>query len=44
MLLKNEWITNEIKNEIKNILTANENERTTTQKLWASTHGLIELR
>ena len=34
MLLNNEWVTNEIKKEIKNYLETNENEHTTTQNLW----------
>ena len=31
MLLKNEWVKNEIREEIKNFLETNENELTTTQ-------------
>nr|KAF6500900.1 hypothetical protein HJG59_007927 [Molossus molossus] len=34
MLLNNEWVTEEIKEEIKNFLETNENEHTTTQNLW----------
>ena len=34
MLLNNEWIKNEIKEEIKKFLETNENELTTVQKLW----------
>ena len=34
MLLNNEWVKNEIKEEIKNFLETNENELTTTQNLW----------
>ena len=34
MLLNNEWVRNEIKEEIKNFLETNENELTTTQNLW----------
>ena len=34
MLLKNEWVKNEIREEIKNFLETNENELTTTQNLW----------
>ena len=34
MLLNNEWVKNEIREEIKNFLETNENEVTTTQNLW----------
>ena len=34
MLLNNEWVKNEIREEIKNFLETNENELTTTQSLW----------
>ena len=34
MLLNNEWVKNEIREEIKNFLETNENELTTIQKLW----------
>ena len=34
MILNNEWVKNEIREEIKNFLEINENELTTTQKLW----------
>ena len=34
MLLNNEWVKNEIREEIKNFLETNENEFTTTQNLW----------
>ena len=33
MLLNNEWVKNEIREEIKNFLQTNENELTTTQNL-----------
>ena len=33
MLLNNEWVNNEIREEIKNFLETNENELTTTQNL-----------
>ena len=33
MLLNNEWVKNEMREEIKNFLETNENERTTTQNL-----------
>ena len=34
MLLNNEWVKNEIREEIKKILERNENELTKTQNLW----------
>ena len=34
MLLNNEWVNNEIKEEIKKYLETNENEHITTQHLW----------
>ena len=34
ILLNNEWVKNEIREEIKNFLETNENELTTTQNLW----------
>ena len=34
LLLNNQWITEEIKEEIKKYLDANENENTTIQNLW----------
>ena len=34
MLLNNEWVKNEIKEEIKKFLETNENEYTTDQNLW----------
>ena len=34
MQLNNEWVKNEIKEEIKKFLETNENELTTTQNLW----------
>ena len=34
MLLNNEWVKNEIREEIKNFLETNENELTTPQNLW----------
>ena len=34
MLLNNEWVKNEIKEEIKKFLETNKNELTTIQNLW----------
>ena len=34
MLLNNEWVKNEIREEIKKFLETNENELTTIQNLW----------
>ena len=34
MLLNNQWITEEIKEEIRKYLEANDNENTIVQKLW----------
>ena len=34
MLLNNEWVKNEIKEEIKKFLETNQNELTTIQNLW----------
>ena len=34
MLLNNEWVKNEIKEEIKKFLETSENEPTTVQNLW----------
>ena len=34
MLLKNEWVSNEIKEEIKRYLDTNANENTMTQNIW----------
>ena len=34
MLLKNQWVNEEIKKEIKNYLETNDNEDTTSQHLW----------
>ena len=34
LLLNNEWVNNEIKEEIKRYLETNENEETTIKNLW----------
>ena len=34
MVLNNEWVKNEIREEIKKFLETNENELTTIQNLW----------
>ena len=41
MLLNNEWVKNEIREEIKNFLETNENELTTTQNLWDTAKAVV---
>ena len=41
MLLNNQWITEEIKEEIKKHLAANDNEDTTLQNLWDSAKAIL---
>ena len=41
MLLNNEWVKNEIREEIKNCLETNENELTTTQNLWDTAKAVL---
>ena len=41
MLLNNEWVKNEIREEIKNFLGTNENELTTIQNLWDSSKAVL---
>ena len=44
MLLNNQQITEEIKNEIKICIETNENENTTTQNLWDSVKAVLRGR
>ena len=41
MLLKKEWVKNEIREEIKKFLETNENELTTTQNLWDTAKAVL---
>ena len=41
MLLNNEWVKNEIREEIKNFLETNENELRTTQNLWDTAKAVL---
>ena len=41
MLLKNQWVNEEIKKEIKKYLETNDNEDTTTQNLWNVTKAVL---
>ena len=41
MLLSNELVKNEIREEIKNFLETNENELTTTQNLWDTENAFL---
>ena len=41
MLLNKQWITGEIKEEIKKYLETNDNENTMTQNLWDATKAVL---
>ena len=41
MLLNNQWITEEIKEEIKKYLAANDNKDTTLQNLWDAAKAVL---
>ena len=41
ILLKNEWANQEVKEEIKKYMEANENDNTTTQNLWDTAKAVI---
>ena len=41
MLLNNEWVKNEIREEIKNFLETNENELTTIQNIWDTAKAVL---
>ena len=41
MLLNNEWVNNEIKDEFKKFLETNENEHTTVQNLWDTAKAVL---
>ena len=41
MLLNNEWVKNEIREDIKNFLETNENELTTTRNLWDAAKAVL---
>ena len=41
MLLNNEWVKNEIREQIKKFLETNKNELTTTQNLWDTAKAVL---
>ena len=41
MLLKNQWVNEEIRKEIKKYLETNDNEDTSTQNLWDATKAVL---
>ena len=41
MLLKNQWVNEEIKKEIKKYLKTNDNEDTSTQNLWDAAKAVL---
>ena len=41
MLLNNEWVNNEFKEEMKKFLETNENEHTTIQNLWETVKTIV---
>ena len=41
MLLKNQWVNEKIKQEIKKYLETNDNENTTIQNLWDATKAVL---
>ena len=41
MLLKNQWVNEEIKREIKKYLETNDNEDTTSQNLWDAAKAVL---
>ena len=41
MLLKNQWVNEKIKKEIRKYLETNENENTTLQNLWSTAKAFL---